>query len=232
MIVSHTHRFIFLRTEKTAGTSLSQALKDLGGPADFAADMSRPGWARFSPVHHGALKRKIPDLFGLHVHATAAQARRVLGAHVFDSYFKFAVERNPWDRQVSLYMHRCWKTGRRPDFDRDIRSLFYRSTEHVRLRNWPVYAIGTEVVADMILRYETFDRDLETLWQRLGIDPLPLPRKRAEYREERPHYSSYYTPKSRDLVASWYAREIDALGYRFERVRMAKGAADISGRPG
>lgn len=222
MIVSHSHRFIFLRTEKTAGSSLSEALKLAGREGDFASDMSRPAWSRFSPIHHGALKRKVPDLFGLHVHATAAQARRVLGPAVFDSYFKFAVERNPWDRQVSLYMHRCWKTGRTPNFDRDIRSLIYRSTEHVRLQNWKVYAIGGEVVADMILRYETFDEDLRRLWKEIGMEPLELPRKRSEYREERPHYATFYTPESRDLVGRWYAREIAALGYRFEG---APGAA-------
>jgi hypothetical protein len=216
MIVNHAHKFIFLRTEKTAGSSLSQALKDMGGEDDFAADMSRPAWARFSPVHHGGLKRKIPDVFGLHVHATASQARRVLGPRIFDSYFKFAVERNPWDRQVSLYMHRCWKTGRQPDFDRDILSWRYRATEHVRLRNWPIYAIGNEVVVDMVLRYERFGQDLETLWERIGMDPPALPRKRSEYRRHRPHYATYYSSASRDLVASWYRREIEALGYRFE----------------
>ena len=220
MIVSHSHRFIFLRTEKTAGSSLSDALRHLvlseGPGAGLVADMTRPAWSKFSPIHHGALKRKLPDLFGLHVHAHAAQVRRVLGPDVFDSYLKFAVERNPWDRQVSLYMHRCWKTGRTPDFDRDIRSLAYRSTEHVRLQNWPVYALGDRVVTDMMLRYESFEDDLRVLWERLGIPPLDLPRKRSEYREERPHYSTYYTSESRDLVGRWYHREIAALGYRFE----------------
>jgi hypothetical protein len=215
MIVNHTHRFIFLRTEKTAGSSLSAALKDFGGAGDFAADMSRPSWARFSPVHHGSLKRHLPQVFGLHVHATAAQARRVLGREVFDSYFKFAVERNPWDRQVSLYMHRCWKTGRTPAFDRDIRSLSYRATEHVRLRNWEQYAIGDTIVADRILRYESFEADLAALWGDLGIAPLELPRKRSEYRKERPPYQSFYSAESRDLVGAWYAREIEGLGYEF-----------------
>ncbi|NRA29399.1 MAG: sulfotransferase family 2 domain-containing protein [Parvularculaceae bacterium] len=216
MIVNHTHKFIFLRTEKTAGSSLSQALKDMGGPDDFAADMSRPAWSKFSPIHHGSLKRKLPSKFGLHVHATAASARHVLGAEVFDSYHKFAVERNPWDRQVSLYMHRCWKTGRTPNFDRDIRSLIYRSTEHVRLQNWKVYSIDDTFIADQILHYETFEEDLAKLWAAIGIEPLELPRKRSEYRDERPHYSTFYTDASRELVGRWYAKEIEALGYWFE----------------
>ena len=218
MIVSHSHKFIFLRTEKTAGSSLGEALALAGGDNDFVADMRRPAWAKYSPVHHGALKRKLPGIFGLHTHATAAQARQVLGPDVFDTYFKFAVERNPWDRQVSLYMHRCWKTGRTPDFDRDIRSLAYRSTEHVRLQNWKVYAIDGQVVVDKVLRYETFGDDLAQLWPAIGMAPQELPRRRSEYRDERPHYSTFYTPASRDLVGSWYRREIAALGYTFDAV--------------
>ncbi|MEM9810992.1 MAG: sulfotransferase family 2 domain-containing protein [Pseudomonadota bacterium] len=216
MIVNHTYKFIFLRTEKTAGSSLSQALQRLGQEGDLAANMRRPPWSKFSPIHHGALKRKIPDLFGLHVHATAAQARRVLGPRIFDSYFKFAVERNPWDRQISLYMHRCWKTGRTPNFDKDILSLSYRATEHVRLNNFPIYTISGQVVADMMLRYETFEEDLEKLWETIGITPLALAQKRSEYREDRPHYSTFYTRESQSLVARWYTKDIAALGYTFE----------------
>lgn len=216
MIVSHTHKFIFLRTEKTAGSSLMKALRDMATDRDMVADMSRPPWAKFSPIHHGALKRKIPDLFGLHVHATAAQARRVLGPEIFDSYYKFAVERNPWDRQLSLYMHRCWKTGRTPNFDRDIRSIIYRSTEHVRLNNFNVYAIDGKVVTDRMLRYESFDDDLAALWSDLGIEAPELGREREYSKEPRPHYSTFYTPESRDLIGSWYANEIEALGYSFD----------------
>lgn len=233
MIVSHAHRFIFLRTEKTAGSSLFEALRSLLAPGDLDADMRRPKWAKFSPIHHGALKRHVPDLFGLHVHATAAQARRVLGPKVFDSYLKFAVERNPWDRQVSLYHHRCWKTGRTPAFDRDMRSALYRNTEYCRLNNWSIYAIGDRIVADRILRYETLEADLARLWSDLGVTPPEMPRLRSEYREDRPHYASFYTPETRDLVARWYAREIEALGYRFETPAAEPGRGPLPhARPG
>lgn len=216
MLVSHAHRFIFLRTEKTASTSLTSALHPLMEPGDETTAMARPPWAKWSPIHHGALKRRLPDMFGLHTHATAAQARRVLGAKVFDSYFKFAVERNPWDRQLSLYDHRCWKTDRTPNFDQDMKSAVYRNTEYCRLNNWSIYAIGDEIVADRVLRYETLADDIAALWADLGLDaPTELPRKRA-YRSDRPHYSTFYSPETRDLVGRWYRNEIEALGYEFE----------------
>jgi sulfotransferase famil protein len=217
MIVSHKYRFIFLRTEKTASTSLSATLDNLLDKNDLRTTMSRPPWAKFSPIHHGALKRHFPQYFGLHTHATARQVRDIVGRKIFDSYYKFAVERNPWDRQVALYAHRQWKRGRPVDhFDRDMRSLIYRSTDYVRLNNWSVYAIGPEIVADRVLRYERLDEEIDELVTTLGLPgPLDMPRLRS-YATDRPHYSTYYSDSTRDLVARWYAKEIKALGYRFE----------------
>jgi hypothetical protein len=217
MIVSHKYRFIFLRTEKTAGTSLSVALENLLDENDLRTKMRRPPWAKFSPVHYGALMRHFPHYFGLHTHATASQVREVVGRKIFDSYYKFAIERNPWDRQVSLYAHRQWKRGRPVDhFDRDMRSLIYRSAEYVRLNNWSVYAIGREIVADRVLRYERLAEEIGELVTTLGLPgPVPMPRLRR-YTTDRPHYSTYYSDSTRDLVAKWYANEIEALGYEFE----------------
>lgn len=217
MLISHRYKFIFLRTEKTAGSSLSEALSKALGNDVIAADMSRPAWAKYSPIHHGALKRNFPKTFGLHAHATAKQARSVFGAETFESYFKFAVERNPWDRQVSLYMHREWKKGKAGDqFDRDIRSFLYRNTEYVRLNNWSNYAIGKNVVVDKIIKYENLNEELERVFDKLKLPkPIELPKLR-QYKAQRPHYSTYYTDASRELVRKWYSKEIEACEYAFE----------------
>ncbi len=217
MIISHKYKFIFLRTEKTAGTSLTAALAAMVDPGDMVADMSRPGWAKFSPVHHGALKRKLPRTFGLHVHATAAQAKAVIGAARFNSYFKFAVERNPWDRQVSLYFQRKNKRGQADDadFDRDMKSLLFRSTEYVRLNNWSIYAINNEIVADEVIRYENLTAGLEKTFAHVGLKGvLNMPSLRSGYRNEE-DYRRHYSGATRDRVARWYKREIDALGFGF-----------------
>ena len=217
MIISHKHRFIYLRTEKTGSTSLSNALNAIVSDEDERASMSRPAWAKYSPIHHGALKRNFPQWFGLHTHATARQVRQVIGRKIFDSYFKFAVERNPWDRQVSLYFHREWKKkNKNTGFDRDMRSFVYRNTEYCKLNNWSIYAIGDEIVADRVLRYEDLDNEIASLSNDLGIDmKLDMPRMRS-YAPDRPHYSTYYSDRTQDLVAKWYAKEIEALGYKFE----------------
>ena len=140
-----------------------------------------------------------------------------MSSEVWNDYLKFAVERNPWDRQVSLYFHREWKkSNANPSFDSDMRSPWYRGTEYCRLNNWSIYAIGKEIVADRILRFETLDDDLRQLARDLGIGKLDLPKKRSHYRTERPHYSTYYSDETRDMIARWYRREIEALNYEFE----------------
>ena len=219
MIVSHKYRCIFLRTEKTGGTSITQALQSMLGDDDEQATLKRPAWAKYSPIHHGALKRHFPQWFGLHRHATAKQVRDVVGPRIFESYFKFAIERNPWDRQVSLYAHRQWKKGNETlNFDRDMRSPIYRNTEYVRLNNWSIYAIGRQIVVDRLLRYETLADDIERLLSDLGIESqIQIPRLRS-YISDRPHYSTFYSDWTRELIGRWYTMEIKALGYRFESV--------------
>jgi hypothetical protein len=41
MIVSHEHKFIFLKSKKTAGTSIELALSQLCGPSDILTPLTR-----------------------------------------------------------------------------------------------------------------------------------------------------------------------------------------------
>ena len=46
MILSHEHKFIFLGTKKTAGTSIELALSELCGPDDVITPLTREDEAR------------------------------------------------------------------------------------------------------------------------------------------------------------------------------------------
>lgn len=47
---------------------------------------------------------------------SAEQVRHVLGDHIFNSYFKFAMIRNPWNKALSQYRY----MAKRPDLMRFI----------------------------------------------------------------------------------------------------------------
>ena len=229
MIVSHKHRFIFLKTEKTAGTSLQSALAAHIGPEDIISGKRRDpvtrkvmgrtqtlGLGRYVKVPT-EIKRRLPGIAGYYPHMTARQLRDLVGRQVWNSYFKFAVERNPWDRQVSNYFQRQSKTGAvKRDFERYVSSPVYRRLHHVRLNNWGIYSIDDQIAVDQILHYETLLADYRKVLAILGLEAgVDLPLHRGHHRPRDAEYRRFYTDRTIDLVGRWYHKEIDAFGYRF-----------------
>lgn len=224
MIISHKHRFIFFRTEKTAGTSVEAALAKLCDQGDIATGIGAKlaktqglvtPWSKRLPISTGAFRKFFPKYFGLHTHATVAQVKALLPHRTFNSYYKFAVERNPWDRQISLYYHRATRNRLKPDFNRDMNSLMYRACHHTRLKNWEVYTIKDQIAVDEVLRFEDLAAGLERITKLLGLPAMPqLDNRRSGFRP-RACYRDFYTPRTQKLIEDWYRKEIQAFGYEF-----------------
>ncbi len=99
MIISHRHKFIFLKPRKVAGTSVEVALAQHCGDDDIVTPIGafNPKWDDDPYAHPG---KKWP---GYGRHATLKRVRMTLGRELWDAYFKFAITRNPWDLVVSQY---------------------------------------------------------------------------------------------------------------------------------
>ena len=108
MILSHKYRFIFLKTAKTAGSSIEAALAPVCGPDDIITGNERNllrrnyqlGLGKLGLHVPGEISRRLPEVSGFYPHMPGRQVRRLVDREIWDNYFKFAVERNPWDRQV------------------------------------------------------------------------------------------------------------------------------------
>ncbi len=230
MIVSHRHKFIFMKTRKTGGTSVELALSKICGPDDVITRIGKDersregvGAQNFEPDRRqlpllmrlrlavGAKPEKIGAVFRNHM--PAARARGSLGKACWDEYFKFSIERNPWDRQVSYYYYFHRDPETRPDFETYLRDSRYKA----RMDNFSIYALGDAIAVDRVLRYEKLAEDFASVMDRLGIsDPPELPHAKGRSRPDEADYRALYTAQTRDIVADWYAREIDAFGYRFD----------------
>jgi Sulfotransferase family len=229
MIVSHAHKFIFLKTKKTAGTSIELALSELCGPDDVISPLTaideekragkrgaqnwrRHGWWN-SP--RPLLKRRWFKFtaadYGFYNHMPAAEARALIDDQTWRRYFKFAFDRNPWDRQVSFYHHRYRSEKEPPPF-----SSFLHQDRAARLNNYDIYAIDGDVAVDFVGRYETLEDDLKIALRHVGLETPPqLPRAKGTFRQTNVPYRDYYDDDTRELVRDWYAREIELLDYEF-----------------
>jgi hypothetical protein len=230
MILSHKHKFIFLKTKNTAGTSLELALSTLCGDEDVITPLSEiderhrsdgrgaQNWRQHSwwqsprPFWKRRMLKVAAQDYGFYNHMTAAAAKALINDDdVWRSYFKFAFERNPWDRQVSYY-HYCYREAQtQPSFDH-----FVNTDRRARLNNYEIYSIGGTVAVDFIGRYEALEDDLKRVLSKIGVDSdLSLSRAKGSIRRDQRPYREYYTPQTKRLIGEWYGREAALLGYEF-----------------
>jgi hypothetical protein len=230
VIVCHRHRFIFLKTRKTAGTSIELSLRPSCGPDDIVTPVTedrptpqgggprnylhdRAGWSladRIAWRLRGDLSLKTRPAIGFFGHVRGAELRARLPEKVWRDYFKFTIERNPWDRQVSHYFWRLRRAGaHKPSFRDYLRAS-------APLGNWEIYTEGDQLIVDKVLRYETLGADLAATAAMLGLPELPqIARAKTSHRPGKASYRDFYDDQLRDLVARSYAREIEHFGWSF-----------------
>ncbi|MCF7885837.1 MAG: sulfotransferase family 2 domain-containing protein [Candidatus Marinimicrobia bacterium] len=229
MIISHKYKFIFIKTKKTAGTSMDIALSKFCGPDDVITPLpekdeklrkkvgGRPPqntkveWPNYTFQEWSRLlrKKRIPKC---DEHWKAWRVRWWVGRKIWKNYYKFCFERNPWDKAISLYY---WRTR---NMNERIRlSRFLRSSRAHRLSNFKLYSLFGRVIIDRIYKFENLNQALQDLAKKTNLPKKPkLPRAKASYRETQKHYSDLIDPRDKKFIANRCSREIDLLNYKFE----------------
>jgi hypothetical protein len=223
MILCHPHRYIFLKTTKTAGTSLEIALSKFCGDEDVITPIAledeqiriERGYRR----RQRFLGRKGQPRTSFFDHIDAAHARHLIGPEQWDGYFKFAVTRNPYDQAVSLFF---WygaeeKLGSFYDFLKNY-------PDKIRL-NWRIITINGRIAVDHVLRYETLPQDLSALSDRLGL-PENLAaamqgiRAKSGVRDPSRKVSDFFHqyPKAKTLVDILCEDELTLFNYSLDQL--------------
>lgn len=124
------------------------------------------------------------------------------------------MERNPWDRAVSLYY---FVQGSEERSAQGF-SEFLAKTPARELSNFHLYAIDGKVAVDHVVRYEELLDGLEEIWKKAGItDEVVLPHAKGAFRPSATRdYRSQMTDDDAVYIAKVCQPEIAAFGYTFD----------------
>jgi len=232
MILSHKHRFIYIKTIKTASSSIETALSTVLGEDDIItparSDLQQQRLesrqAQNYRLDHPAVpqrplirrllcrpERHYHPSIGFYEHMPAWRVKAYIDEKIWNEYYKFSFERNPWDRQVSLFNYKNRNKIIKNSFEGSLRK---RRSSYIN--NYDLYSIEGDIALDFIGKYENLEEDFQTISRNIGLDAeMILPVTNVSKTSTTKPYREYYTEQTRQLMAEWYRREIDLFGYEF-----------------
>ena len=234
MLVSHRKRFIYLKTVKTASTSVESFFEPYCMPEGtwqfekFRNEtISLDGIVGYRGVKQrrwfGMRRRKWFD------HMSATLVKKQLKPAQWNNYFKFCVIRNPFDRIVSAFHFFQWMD------ERELQKMHVPScgNDIERIREWVkvdvgpktqvfdrcCYTIDNQICVDFFIRYENLINDLAVVCDRLKIeaDPSSLKNMVSGMRPRATPIADYYDASTKLLIERLFEFEFQHFGYEFPR---------------
>lgn len=207
MLISYSHKFIFIHIYKAAGTSIRSAI---------------------TPYLLFPYQKKLRNVmlkFGMQVyntkplsnHSKAEEIIKFIGKEKYNKYHSFAVVRNPWDWQVSLYSYMLIKRdhpqhamiSKMNSFDEYIEWRCYN--EVCLQKDFLIDSSGQNVV-NHILRFETLSNDFNELCQKININTQLHTMNKSIRKND---YKSYYNESTKKLVEKTFLQDIEFLKYKW-----------------
>lgn len=230
MIISHKHRFIFLKTRKTASTSIEISLSRYCDDIDILTPIApkdeeiRSVFAG-GPQNYQGYFNPFPELIDKNTessirslkdflkkrkyynHLAAKKVRNRLGTKRWNSYFKFCFERNPWEKTIS---HFYWKNR---EFQRYSSMDDYLAAGDY-CYNYPIYTLNHEIAVDFIGRYEQLEEDLDYVCRRIGL-PFDgwLPNAKAGIRKDKRDFRDILNENQKRKIENIFSIERQLCGY-------------------
>lgn len=245
MLISHKHKFIFVKTRKTAGTSIELGLSRFcDGPDDVVTPLVEPKEMQDAAGHPGHKNcivpwnsmtardlaklplRGRPEFYG---HSTAEFIKQHIPDHIWDSYFVFAFERNPYTRALSQFF---WNTREGGSFEGKSMVEHFDAADPYRRSNWECYAVGDQVVVDRVYHYETLADDLKEIERALSLpSKIVLPNAKTGHRPSEKKDAASLSDEMIDRVTQACSRELEYFGYSTETPQPTRLHTKRAGSP-
>lgn len=228
MIISHKHKFIFIKTRKTAGTSIEVFLSQQCGENDVVTPINphvephvarnyRGYWNPTPELVENKLRGARGTLRNLaagrkfYNHIPARLVRQRIPSRIWNNYYKFCVDRNPWDKTLSHYHMVRDRAGKHISLEE------YVSNGPFCINYGNYTDSAGHLIVDKVIRYEDLTDELHHLFYQLGIPfdgALGVKAKSGHRKDKRP-YREVFTEEQKLAIQKAFAKEIALHGYTF-----------------
>jgi hypothetical protein len=230
MILSTKHQFIFLKTSKTAGTSLEIALSRYLGPDDVITPIAeddeklRSSLGYRGPQNHLHDDKPVIGATGgkasrvkYYNHIPAAELLGLVGAPLFSGFLKVSVVRNPFDMAVSRFF---WDYRNQQNLTQKHFRGWLLSRPPILLKNRGITHIQNRCVADLMLRFEAFESGIAEFSRRVGLpdtvyNEFRSIRAKSQYRPGRASAKAMFDgfDEGKQVIEEMFEEDIRLYGY-------------------
>ncbi|MGD1703994.1 sulfotransferase family 2 domain-containing protein [Dapis sp. BLCC M229] len=174
MILSHSKQFVFIHIYKNAGISIQLALKKWNSLEENIILKGLRKIAKLEVYGMGYMSRlKMTDRLK-DSHTNLRDLEKYLPENLLQNYFKFAIVRNPWSWQVSLYEYAKLNTKH---FQHQLHSnlsnfgdyILWRVENEPRLQTDFIVNSKGDFGLNYLGRFEDLDKDFEYCCHHLNI---------------------------------------------------------------
>tara|TARA_Y100000310_G_scaffold340637_1_gene437146 strand:+ start:817 stop:1803 length:987 start_codon:yes stop_codon:yes gene_type:complete len=162
-------------------------------------------------------------------HLSLNEIQSLVNPKIYNTYTKFGIIRNPFDRMVSLYFHRmknwnCLKV----EFDPNLtfEQWFWNLNIHLHEFSNKAFMMSSydlliddknDLGVDYTLRFENLEKDWNDMFEVLDLKAPKLPKKN---KSKHKHYSEYYKCETGELIKQFvyerFKNDFKYFGYEFE----------------
>jgi hypothetical protein len=227
VLISHSNKFIFIKTKKSASTSIEESLEYyLIGmpPSGFGEETPE----RISSECYVTGRGQVPKPNFMKPHISSRELNRLLGDERFASYLKATSVRNPWDQVVSFFW---WQMRKYPYFHSVARGApmiivklwfsIWFLTSRSKLKGLSFthqLSLGGELPSLHLIRYESAEADIRGLLEKLGLSPgdLYIPSRKSHIRARPEPFEKYYFDFVRKSISKSRNKDLANFGYKWE----------------
>lgn len=205
VLISHKYKFIYIKNKKVASTSVESFFQKFCIDPNSKYNISESTDEIISK--YGIIGAREGGKFNKWKnHINANDILKEIGNDKFNSYFKFCIVRNPYDKMVSKYF-----------FEKSNMS-FKEYCKVNNCNNLNIHTINNKFICNYYIRYENLKDDIIKVCNKLGITDYninDLPTFKSNIRPSNKHYSEYYDEETKNIVYNNHKLEFEKFNYSF-----------------